>query len=375
MNRDFTEPVWVLVVALVVCAACVFRIRVFGGKSLPRWRRVSERVALSVVIMIAAAAGVSAIFNAVASRHFFELHPVPGNFYVVGGHRMHLYCTGQGSPTIILDAGLGFDSLIWVNVQAELSKTTQVCSYDRAGFGWSDPRPGPRDADHIAVDLHGLLSAAGVAGPIVLVGHSIAGLYIREYAARYPANLAGLVFVDASTPLQDDRFPAELRNEASWFEFFKLKWISVLGIPRLMGQCTHGEISGLGGQMIAEDQCRCSLVPAVEEESDAFRQSGNETVHTGPFGDLPILIFSQDPDSPAPELSVKTAKQVSVIWNEMQEDLKRLSTHSRRIIAKGSGHFVFLDRSELFDQEVANFIGEVRGKAAKGADYGSTKVE
>ena len=339
MDRDFAEPVLVLVVALVVCVACVFRIRVLGGVpgggGLPRWRRVSERIVLWLIVIVAAATGASAIFNAVATRHFFVGHPVPGKFYAVDGYRMHLYCTGQGSPTVILDAGLGFDSLIWANIQPELSKATRVCSYDRAGFGWSDPRPDPRDADHIVAELHGLLSAAAIAGPIVLIGHSIAGLYIRDYAARYPANVAGLVFVDASTPLQDDRFPAELTKEASWFELFKLKWISVLGIPRLMGQCTNGQgISGLAGQMVAEDQCRCSLVAAVEEESDAFRQSGNETIHTGPFGDLPILIFSQDPDLPAPELSAKTAKQVSMIWNEMQEDLKRLSTHSRRIIAK-----------------------------------------
>ena len=96
---------------------------------------------------------------------------------------------------------------------AELSKATRVCSYDRAGFGWSDPRPDPRDADHIVAELHGLLSAAAIAGPIVLIGHSIAGLYIRDYTARYPANVAGLVFVDASTPLQDDRFPAELETK------------------------------------------------------------------------------------------------------------------------------------------------------------------
>ena len=131
-----------------------------------------------------------------------------------------------------------------------------------------------------------------------------------------------------------------------------------------------GNISGLAGQMVAEDQCRCSLVTAVEEESDAFRQSGNETIHTGPFGDLPILIFSQDPDLPAPELSVKTAKQVSVIWNEMQEDLKRLSTHSRRIIAKGSGHFVFLDRRSCSIRKWRILLGKFEGEPRKGRIMG-----
>ena len=99
--------------------------------------------------------------------------------------------------------------------------------------------------------------------------------------------------------------------------------------------------------MIAEDQCRPTLFTAIAQESKTFRLSGNETVHTGPFGDLPILIFSEDPQlSTPPELSAEAARSFSMVWNEMQEELKRLSTHSRRIIAKGSGHFVQIDRVE-----------------------------
>jgi pimeloyl-ACP methyl ester carboxylesterase len=120
---------------------------------------------------------------------------------------MRIYCTGSGSPTVVLDAGLGNDALIWGGVQPELSKTTRVCAYDRAGFGGSDARPAPRDADHIAGELHELLLQAKVTGPIVLMGHSIAGIYMRDYATRYPADLAGIVFVDGSTPLQN-RNPA-----------------------------------------------------------------------------------------------------------------------------------------------------------------------
>src|SRR3984885_16370192 len=85
-------------------------------------------------------------------------------------------------------------------VQPELAKTTRVCSYDRAGYGGSEMVPGPRDADHVATELHGLLHAAGIEGPIVLMGHSIAGIFIRDYATRYPAQRAGLMFVDGSTP-------------------------------------------------------------------------------------------------------------------------------------------------------------------------------
>ena len=292
---------------------------------------------------------------------------------------MHLLCTGEGSPTLVLDAGLGNDSLIWANVQPELSKVTRVCSYDRAGFGWSEPRPDPRDAGRIAHELHRLLNEAGVTGSVVLMGHSISGLYIRAYAASYPRSVSGLVFVDSSTPLQEDRFPAEVaqvfKNES--MEFQKLEWLYILGIPRVMGQWRPEEgFKESVRKMIAEDQCRPSLFAAIAQEDKSFRQSGNETIHTGPFGDLPILIFSEDPEhSPPSDIPPQAAQSVSKVWNEMQEELKDLSTRSRRIIAKGSGHYVQIDRAELLIEKVTNLIKDIRGEMPEPTDYGSTKVE
>jgi pimeloyl-ACP methyl ester carboxylesterase len=353
--------------------------RALRSKSYRKWHLVCERIVLTVVMLIAAALGSSATFNAIATQYFFAYHAVPGNSYDVGGYKLHLYCTGEGSPTLILDAGLGNDSLIWANVQPELSKITRVCSYDRAGFGWSEPRPDPRDADHIAQELHGLLSAAGVTGPVVPMGHSISGLYIRAYAARYPQSISGLVFVDGSTPLQEDRFPPEVaqafKNES--LEFQKLEWLYTLGLPRVMGQCApEAGFSESVAKMIAEDECRPSLFAAIAQEDKNFRQSGNETLHTGAFGDLPILIFSEDPEhSPPSDVPPQAAKSVSKVWNAMQEELKGLSTRSRRIIAKGSGHYVQIDRPELLNAEVANFIKQIRGEIPEPADYGSTTVE
>lgn len=113
---------------------------------------------------------------------------------------MHLRCLGEGSPTVILDAGGGDSSLTWSVVQAELARTNRVCAYDRPGLGWSDDAPGPQDADHAADRLRALLRAAGEDGPYLLVGHSVAGLYDRVFAARYRSEVIGLVLVDP-TPL------------------------------------------------------------------------------------------------------------------------------------------------------------------------------
>ena len=379
MLLNIIAPFGVVLVALLVCMACIIRIRSLRRKDYGKWRRVGETFVLVVVILFAASLGAGAAFHAVASQYFFSRHAAPGKLYDAGGYKMHLYCTGEGSPTLVLDAGLGNDSLIWANVQPELSKITQVCSYDRAGFGWSEARPEPRDAQRLNDELHGLLSAAGVTGPIVLMGHSISGLYLRDYATRYPQNLSGLVFVDSSTPLQDERFPAEIQlmEKQEIVELRKLEWLSVLGLRRAMGGCAPEEgFSKSAAKLIAEDQCRTSVLAAAAQEFSSVQQSGDETIHTGPFGDLPILIFSQDLEQPAtPGISVEAGKSVSKTWNEMQEDLKKLSARSRRIIAKGSSHFVQIDRVSLLNGEVTTFIRQIRGELPEPTDYGSTKVE
>jgi pimeloyl-ACP methyl ester carboxylesterase len=338
----------------------------------PRWRKLTEGLVLSVLALAAAVVAGSSGFNAIMLYRF--RHAPPGQILMVNGHAMRIDCSGSGSPVIVLDAGLGNDGLIWGRVQPALAKTTRVCSYDRAGFGWSDALPPPRDADHIATELHGLLAAAQITGPVVLMGHSIAGIYMRDYATRYPENVAGLIFVDASTPLQN-RNPAFQADgnprPPSWIQTLRKQATFALGIPRLLGECS-GNLPGFDphtAELQAEDQCH-DRSAAVTAELESFDRSGEETVHTGPYGALPILIFSQDP--------VRTLKSeprdVVMAWNQMQEDLKQLSTRSRRIIARGSTHYVQGKRADLIEREVPKFVEQIRGSAPQPADYGSTQT-
>jgi pimeloyl-ACP methyl ester carboxylesterase len=328
---------------------------------------VVDRAILAVLVLGSLGLAASAGFNAVALLRFRALNPPPGELVLVNGHRMHLNCTGSGSPTIVLDAGLGNDALIWGGVQPRLQETTRVCSYDRAGFGWSDPQPGPRDADHIAAELHQLLAQAKVDGPFVLMGHSIAGMYIRDYAARYPEDVAGLIFVDASTPLQDENPALMAAGESA----------AVAGLSRIAGTCARPMpgFDAHAGQLLAEDLCYPQF-NSISEELASFNASGHETVHAGPFGALPVLIFSQDP---ARVLSQKhSARQMADMenaWGAMQEDLKKLSTRSLRIIARGSTHAVQIDRPDLLEKEVALFIEQIRGSAPQPTNYGSTVTE
>jgi len=120
----------------------------------------------------------------------------PGRLVDVGGHRLHLNCTGQGLPIVVVETGLGDFSFDWVLVQSRVATFTRICTYDRAGYAWSDAGPSPRTFDQLNVELRAALARAGERGPYVLVGHSFGGGVVRRYAERYPAEVAGLVLVE-----------------------------------------------------------------------------------------------------------------------------------------------------------------------------------
>jgi pimeloyl-ACP methyl ester carboxylesterase len=360
-------PVLVVLVAIVIVWLSIQRISRLRNKTISTSRKIAERIVLGSITLVAIVIAASSAWNAIALH---SIHP-PGQWYTVNGHRMRIDCTGSSSPTLILDAGLGNDGLIWGGVQPVLAKTTRVCSYDRAGFGWSDPLSPPRDADRISAELHGLLHAAGITGPVVLMGHSIAGIYIRDYATRYPDQVAGLIFVDGSTPLQN-RNPAFQREFAKkpfqWLRDVQGQALFVAGMPRWFGQCSH-RLPGFdtaAAKLQAEDLCRTQW-SAINAEMASFDRDGEETAHTGPYGALPVLIFSQDP--------AKDASPIARAWNQMQEDLKQLSTRSRRVIARGSTHYIQIDRPELIEREVPLFIEQIRGTGPDTTNYGSTVTE
>ena len=371
-------PALILLIGVVVIWLSVRRILSLSAKVSRRWRRVAKRIVLSAVVLVAAAVAGSASFNAIARLWFRARNPPPGEMYTVDGYKMHMYCTGNGSPTIVLDAGLGDDAVIWSGVQPALAKTTRVCAYDRAGFGWSETGPTPRDADHIAAELHGLLRQARIDLPIVLMGHSIAGIYMRAYAQHYPEDLAGMVFVDGSTPMQQENPAVKAmmgKGPPPWVIALVGNAAFSVGVPRLMGKCsqTRPGLDARSSRLQAEDHCEIHVDSPMNEMRNMER-SGLETVHSGPYGSLPILIFSHDPEKTmATENS--TQRMAEAAWSQMQEDLKKLSTRSRRIIAKGSSHYIQIDRADLIEKEVPLFIQQIRGTAPQPTNCGSTITE
>jgi pimeloyl-ACP methyl ester carboxylesterase len=371
-------PIAIVLLAILVVALCIRRLRTLRHTQHRKWRRITERVLLSLVILLCVIAAGSTIFNAAALRYYRAIYPAPGKMYSVNGHDMHIYCTGEGSPTIVLESGGGNGFLKWAKVQTGLSKTTRVCSYDRAGFGWSTPGPDPRDADNVASELHALLQQAGVHGPLVLMGHSMGGIFIRAYTKHYPQDVAGLIFVDGATPMQEDHGSAELRAALSHpkYVYYPYVLFAALGLQRVAGWCSAERgFEEPDATRIAQLECG-KLFSTIWNEYTNLQRSGEETINTGPYGGLPVLIFSRDPqlDRQSTDLPPRLALELSVVWDQDQEALKRLSTRSRRIIAKGSGHPIQVERADLLNREVTIFIQQIRNNELR-TDYGSTTTE
>ena len=314
--------------------------------------RIIGRSFLVLVILLATAGFLYENISEARDRRF---NPMPGQLVDVGGYKMHIDCTGQGTPTVILDSGLGDSYISWNKVQPQIAQFTRVCSYDRAGLGYSDSSPRPRTSKDIAEELHTLLHNVGISPPYILVGHSMGGYDVRLYTSLYRSEIAGMVLVDASHPEQQKRFPAALNDlDASWVreqEF--LEFTTPLGIPRLLGFCAHD---------VEARAAECNFHSAREAvaEMKAFPESAAQTAATGSLGNLPLAVLSHDPNKPQPDLPEDLVKPTSDAWQQMQEELSHLSSRGTRVVAKNSGHYIQLDRPELVIKAVREVVEQAR---------------
>ena len=310
-------------------------------------------VGFVLVLLIAALAGF--IYENVSEARDRRFNPMPGRLVEVDGHKMHILCTGQGGPTVVLDSGLGDSFVSWRKVQPQIAEFTRVCSYDRAGLGYSEPRDEPRTSRVMASQLHALLQAANIEPPYILVGHSMAGYDVRLYANAYPSEVVGMVLVDASHPDQENRFPLELKAmEGSWSreqEF--ITYTLPFGIPRLFGFCDDDPV---------ERAAECNSNSAREQvaEMKALPESAAQTAKIGSLGSMPLVVLSHDPDRLNSELPPDIAKSTNQAWEKMQEELAHLSTRGTQTISKNSSHYIQLDDPQLVISSVRNVVEQAR---------------
>ena len=307
-NEALTELNWVWPPVMVALSAWMFvqMRRSVTGKS---------RGLLIPVMAVLAVASVGATYDNIARTADQAALAAPGKLYDVGGHRLHLDCHGQGSPTVVLSNGAGGMSAAWARISGPVAETTRVCSYDRAGQGWSDEAASPRDGIESAEDLHTLLAAAGEHGPYVLVGHSTGGTYAMTYAARYPEQVAGLVLLDSSSPEQFARMPA---------------YPALYELVLRRGLALMPTLSRLGlGRMPADSQlpaADAAKVAAISSASRYYRNQRDEmSVIPEVFAQAQALTTLDD--RPLAVLTASESNSDTEGWVGAQEQLATLSTN------------------------------------------------
>lgn len=273
----------------------------------------------------------------------------PGTYVWVEGHRMHIHCEGSGSPTVIFDSGLGGTSLDWSLIQPEVARHTRACTYDRAGYGWSDRGPSPRHSQRIVHELESLLGYSSVSGPYLLVGHSFGGLNVQLFAKRNPHRVAGMVLVDSSHERQFDEFDrAGLPSLAPRGQMFMLR--NYNNVPSNM----PAEVRPLAELFAYASDTTVS----IHSELANMRRSAHQLGATdAPFPDVPVAVVVHDP---APYLASPRSSQMASLWWELQGELASRTSHSRLIVAETPDHYVQFGDPETVTSAILEVLKEAR---------------
>jgi len=306
---------------------------------------------------------------------------MPGRMVDVGGPRLHLRASGAEGPAVILEAGIAASCLNWTSIQAELSRSMRVWSYDRAGLGWSDPAGSPRTVSHAVEDLHALIAAAGIPAPFVLAGHSFGGLLARCYAVRYPDQVAGLVLLDplsASEWLQPSEAQwkilkrgARLSRRGALLTRLGVVRIGLLTlssglrfIPKMVARlASSGSGESAISRLVREVQkmppetwpivqahwCQPKSFLGLASYLESLPASASQAAAAGDLPpQVPVTILSA---------SNSTAAQLAE-----REAMARHSLNGRHIVAAKSGHWIHFDEPDLVLEAIRD-VGRTPGSA------------
>lgn len=351
-----------------------------------RFRRWMKRLFLGLLALLVLLVVVGAIYEALGRRNAEAKYPPRGQMIDVGGRKMHIDCRGTGSPTVILESGLGTGGTTdWALVHDQIAGFTRTCAYDRAGIMWSDPKDGPQHAAAVADDLHALLKGAGINDPLVLVGHSIGGPYTRTYAGKYGDQVAGLVMVDASHPDQVARLGKVSNTNAhpgqmSWIMHTAtaLSWTGVVRFA--MANAGQGKLPKEAAARMAA--YASTSVKGATSELDGFDATMKDARAVRSFGNRPLIVLTaMAPFKPAElkglGITASDGARFKQEWKILHAEQAALSTRGRQQIVPDAGHYIQIDRPDVVIAAVREVVGEVRADQGpdNAAGHGATERE
>lgn len=279
-----------------------------------------------------------------------------------GGQRLNLYCTGQGSPTVVMDAGMGDSTVSWALVQPELSKRGRVCSFDRAGLGFSDAARRPGTPVNAAEDLHALLNAAGEKPPFILVGHSLAGLNVRVYADKYRDQVIGLVIVEGShedqsaegwaigAPDQQARYDAYLKDAHGCIDAARrglkkgtpdyTKCVGATDDPRFSPAINNAQAAYGSTE-------RWQAAIASERENVYYTSADQTRATRKDFGDMPLVVLTHSPYPKRDDETQEERYRRTLSWEGMHTRVAAMSMRGINIIVPDAGHYIQYDKPQV----------------------------
>jgi pimeloyl-ACP methyl ester carboxylesterase len=317
-------------------------------------RSRSRRWLLYPVIAMLALASAGGAYETVGAAADAKAYPMPGQLIDVGGHSLHLHCTGSGSPTVVLQAGGGEMSSTMGWIAPAVARNTRVCVYDRAGRGWSEPADTPQDGTQIATDLHTLLQRGHVPGPYVLAGHSFGGLYVLTFAARYPDDVTGMVLVDSTDPASAATVKTATPYHAGSYDV--LGRVSALmsttarfGLGRLYAPFEVGSLPPRSRHEVRASIATASNLRSTIDEYVQANASTQEAAWLRSFAAKPLVVLTAGIGSDAAHLAG-------------QKDLAGLSTNSvhRVIDADHDGLVADEKGSAATTQAIVEVVSSVR---------------
>jgi len=331
-----------------------------------------------ILLLLVFLVGLIWVLGSRAKARLAARYPAPGQMVDVGGYRMHINCQGApvaGSPTVVMEAAHSEPGLSWAGVQPGVAKLTRVCTYDRAGLGWSESSPRPRTAPHFVHELHTLLAQAGVEPPYVLVGHSIGGLYVRLYAHEYPEQVTGMVLVDSTHEDQYTRMPEaivkmqNMSNKVAPLVFGLLQALNSIGLLAPLAERKSGM-----WPMPIPPEARAAYLSVVYSGTRHLETAGKETLRLqesiaavrdrqmGSLGDIPLTVISagQPAISAGHGISAADAERMKAVQDDLHAELAALSTRGKRVIAQESGHYVQVSQPEVVVDAIREVVEAAR---------------